>query len=71
VPAGNLTFSLDGYSDASVKLRKNCDQAIGNVIAAAPWAGSGSSMSFPNPLTTAAALPAETVVPGFTIKGCV
>ena len=62
VPAGNLTFSLDGYSDASVKLRKNCDQPVGKVIAAAPWVGSGSSMSFPKSPTAAVALPVEPVV---------
>jgi hypothetical protein len=30
VPAPILTFNMDGYSDASVKLRKSCDGAVGN-----------------------------------------
>jgi hypothetical protein len=30
VPAGILTLNMDGYSDASVKLRKSCDEAVGN-----------------------------------------
>jgi hypothetical protein len=29
-PAGILTLNMDGYSDASVKLRKSCDDAVGN-----------------------------------------
>jgi formylglycine-generating enzyme required for sulfatase activity len=75
VPADNLTFNLDGYSDALVKLRKNCDQAVGNVIAAAPWVGSGSSISFAKSPTTAVASPAGPVMPatspsGDTFKDC-
>jgi hypothetical protein len=30
VPAAILTFNMDGYSDAFVKLRKSCDEAVGN-----------------------------------------
>jgi hypothetical protein len=30
VPAAILTFNMDGYSDASVKLRKSCNEAVGN-----------------------------------------
>jgi len=30
VPAAILTLNMDGYSDASVKLRKSCDEAVGN-----------------------------------------
>jgi formylglycine-generating enzyme required for sulfatase activity len=69
VPADNLTFNLDGYSAALVKLRKNCDQAVGNVIAAAPWVGSGSSISFAKSPTTAVASPAGPVMPATSPSG--
>jgi formylglycine-generating enzyme required for sulfatase activity len=62
VSAGSLTLNLDGYSAASVKLRKNCDQAVGNVIAATPWVGSGSSVSFTKFPATAVASPVGPVV---------
>jgi hypothetical protein len=34
---GSVTLNMDGFSDASVKLRKSCDESARNAIAVAPW----------------------------------
>jgi hypothetical protein len=35
-PAGSITLSMDGFSDAAVKLRKRCEETAHNTVAAAP-----------------------------------
>jgi hypothetical protein len=60
--AGSITLNMDGFSDASVKLRKSCDESARNAVAVAPGTGPAVlSPTAPNSLTDPKHVPTVTI----------
>jgi tetratricopeptide (TPR) repeat protein len=60
--AGSITLNMDGFSDASVKLRKSCDESARNAVAVAPGTGPAVlSPTAPNSLTDPKSVPTVTI----------
>jgi hypothetical protein len=60
--AGSIRLNMDGFSDASVKLRKGCDQSARNAVAVSPGTGPAVvSPTVPNSLTDPKHVPTVTI----------
>jgi hypothetical protein len=60
--AGSIRLNMDGFSDASVKLRKSCDPSARNAVAVTPGTGPAVvSPTMPNSLTDPKQVPIVTI----------
>jgi hypothetical protein len=60
--AGSIRLNMDGFSDASVKLRKSCDPSARNAVAVTPGTGPAVvSPTMPNSLTDPKQVPIVTL----------
>jgi hypothetical protein len=60
--AGSIRLNMDGFSDASVKLRTSCDQSARDAVAVTPGTGPAvASPTAPNALTDPKRVPTVTI----------